>query len=103
MEESGPCAFTFFISPGGQSTLGFSFDVRELDLSVVSPAEGQARHSAFSRRIACAEVHGLCASFTGMPVNFIEIASGTPEGLDGALGGLRDLQAICRASPPAGG
>lgn len=94
-QEGAPCRFGFYISPGRQSTLGFLFDVRQLDLSTVSASTGQASVSPFSRRIACAKQHGFCASNTGMPVPFVDIAAPTAQDLERAMTALRQLQATC--------
>lgn len=103
MREVKPCMFAFDIAPGRQSYLQFSFDVRQLNLDAISGAQGQVGQSAVSRRIACAEVHGACASYTGMPVPFVEIASPTLNDLERALGALRRLQTLCKMAPPAAG
>jgi hypothetical protein len=72
-----------------------------LNLQAVSAAGGQVAQSAFSRRIACAADQGACASNTGMPVAFVDLAAPTPEDFDRAMDALRRLQAICRSTPPA--
>lgn len=103
MRELEPCKFAFEIAPGRQSILQFSFDVRRLNLNSVSAAEGQAAQSEFfARRIACAKNQGFCASDNGMPVDYVEIVSPTPEDLDRALGALRQAQSVCLQASPAG-
>lgn len=100
MREIEPCKFAFEIAPGRQSILQSSFDVRLLNLNATSAAEGQASQSeSFARRIACADNQGLCASDNGMPVDYVEIVSPTPEDLDRALGALRQAQSVCLQAP----
>jgi len=50
MSEVEPCKFAFEISPGRQSILQLSFDVRQLNLDAVFTAEGQAAESEFPAR-----------------------------------------------------
>lgn len=100
LRELQPCRFAYDISPGRQSTLQFTFDVRQLDLNAVSTATGQIRHSAFAREIACAKDQGFCVNYTGLPVPFVGIAAPTAEDFDRALGALRAIDAVCRSSAP---
>lgn len=100
-EGREPCTLFFEVAPGRQSTMGFQFDLRQLDLDAVSAADGQVAQSRFSRRIACASKYGMCASNTGRPVPFVDIAAPTAEDMDRALEALRQLQTACQKPDPA--
>lgn len=104
MREVAPCEFAFEIAPGRQSILQFSFDVRQLNLSAVSAAGGQAAQSEFfARRFACAADQGFCVSYNGMPVDYVDIVSPTPEDFDRAHNALRHAQSACLQAPSAVG
>lgn len=100
LTELERCKFAISVSPGGQSILETSFDVRQLNLDTFSESKSQSMEGAFvARIISCSADHRGCVSKTGARADTLTIYSATAEGFERALDMLRRTQSACLQEP----
>lgn len=100
LTELERCKFVISVSPGMQSILETSFDVRQLNLDTFSESEGQSMEGEFvARMFSCSADHRGCVSKTGARADTLTIYSPNAEGFERARDALRRTQSACLREP----
>lgn len=100
LTELERCKFVISVSPGMQSILETSFDVRQLNLDTFSESKSESMEGEFvAHMFSCSADHRGCVSNTGARADTLTIYSPNAEGFERARDALRRAQSACLREP----